>query len=99
MFNPSIYDLSFQELISLLAKWGESEYRAQQIWQGLYRNYWNNSKEFTTLPAPLRQKLAGSFEFANLEPYATLESTDGETIKTQFRLRDGKAIEICINEI
>jgi 23S rRNA (adenine2503-C2)-methyltransferase len=93
MIIPLIYDLSFQELTSLLTQWGEPEYRAQQIWQGLYRNYWNDSNDFTTLPAPLRLKLAGSFEFISLVPYTTLQSTDGETIKTQFRLHDGKAIE------
>ncbi len=37
-----IYDLSYQELANLMARWGEPTYRARQIWEGLYRSLWND---------------------------------------------------------
>jgi len=91
-----IYDLSFPELTSLLAEWGEPAYRARQIWQGLYRNFWNTPKEFSILPAALRQKLAESLKFNLLVPVTTLQSSDGETVKTLFLLQDGRAIETVL---
>ncbi|HEX7540835.1 MAG TPA: hypothetical protein VF352_01775, partial [Anaerolineales bacterium] len=91
-----IFNLSFPELTSLLAEWGEPAYRTQQIWQGLYHNFWNTPKEFTILPAILRQKLAESLEFNILVPITTLQSLDGETQKTAFQLHDGKAIETVL---
>ncbi len=96
MSAPSIFNLSFPELTSLLAEWGEPAYRARQIWQGLYHNFWNTPKEFTILPAFLRQKLPESLEFNILVPITTLQSLDGETRKTAFQLHDGKAIETVL---
>ncbi|HEY5268755.1 MAG TPA: 23S rRNA (adenine(2503)-C(2))-methyltransferase RlmN [Anaerolineales bacterium] len=91
-----IFNLSFHELTSLMAEWGEPAYRARQTWQGLYHNFWNTPKEFTILPAILRQKLAESLEFNILVPITTLQSSDGETRKTLFQLHDGKAIETVL---
>ncbi len=93
---PLIYDLNLYELTSLLSLWGEPDYRSMQIWQGLYKNYWIDPAEFTILPTPLRQKLAVSFNFTALVPISTLRSTDGDTIKTQFNLNDGKSIETVL---
>jgi len=91
-----IYDLSFLELTTLLAEWGEPAYRARQIWQGLYHNFWVAPNEFTILPAPLRLKLAEFLEFDAVVPITTLQSSDGDTIKTLFQLQDGKAIETVL---
>ena len=91
-----IYDLSLSELASLLVAWGEPAYRARQIWRGLYRNFWKTPEEFTNLPASLRKKLTESLLFNNLVPVTTLRSSDGETLKTLFRLQDGKAVETVL---
>ncbi len=91
-----IYDLSLPELTSILSNWGEPAYRARQIWQGLYRNFWNTPAEFTNLPAILRQKLVASLEFNAIVPTNALQSSDGETVKTLFQLHDGKAIETVL---
>jgi len=40
----------------------------------------------------LRQRLAENFTFQALDPVTVLRSTDGETVKTLFRLSDGHAI-------
>ena len=91
-----IFNLSLPELTSLLTEWDEPTYRARQIWQGLYHDFWNTPKEFTILPASLRQKLSESLEFNILVPTTTLQSSDGETVKTLFQLHDGKAIETVL---
>lgn len=94
--QQSIYDIDFEELVSLIASWGEPAYRAKQIWQGLYRNLWNEPDQFTTLSSKLRIKLAEQFRFTQLDPVQSLTSLDGETVKTLFRLSDRRAIEAVL---
>ncbi len=96
--RPLIYDLQPEELAVLLKSWGEPTYRAKQIWQGLYQNLWAQPEEFTNLPAVLRQKLAEHLRFSNLTPAQVLQSSDGETVKTLFRLPDERAIEAVLME-
>jgi len=96
MSLPFIYDLSQSQLKSILAGLGEPEYRNQQIWEGLYRNYWNSPDEFSTLPVSLRQVLSKVINFHVLDSTTTLRSSDGETIKTVFTLQDGLSIETVL---
>jgi 23S rRNA (adenine2503-C2)-methyltransferase len=96
MDSSLIYDLSLPKLSSLLAEWGEPDFRSRQIWQGLYRNLWNIPEEFSNLPATLRNKLAESLKFNILVPKTTLQSSDGKTVKTLFLLHDGSAIETVL---
>jgi len=91
-----IYDLSLPDLTSLLQEWGEPAYRARQIWQGLYRHFWNDPTLFAFLPNTLRTRLGEHFLFEALTPVTTLKSYDGQTIKTLFRLHDGQAIEAVL---
>ncbi len=96
MGKSLLYDATLPELITLLAEWGEPAFRARQIWQGLYKNFWNASNEFSMLPVALRQKLEDVFIINPLVPNIILESADRETVKTQFNLMDGKAIETVL---
>ncbi len=91
-----LYNLSLPALTSLLAEWGEAAYRARQIWEGLYRHFYQSPDEFTALPQSLRARLAETFNFAPLTPAAQLTSRDGQTVKTLFRLHDGRAIEAVL---
>lgn len=91
-----IYDLTFNDLTTLLLNWGEPAYRAQQIWQGIYRQFWSSPAEFSALPRPLREKLSQNLTFSTLTPGQVLKSTDGETVKTLFHLPDGKSIEAVL---
>jgi 23S rRNA (adenine2503-C2)-methyltransferase len=91
-----IHDLTLPELTSQLQSWGEPAYRARQIWEGLYRHYWQTPDEFTSLPKTLRERLGREIEFAELSPALALDSSDGQTRKTLFRLHDGKAIEAVL---
>ncbi len=93
---PLLYDLSFSDLTALLASWGEKPYRARQIWQGAYRNLWNTPEAFSNLPAALRARLGEEIDFRALQPVTQLESADGQTVKTLFRLPDGQFIEAVL---
>ncbi len=94
--NPLIYDLSLEELTATLTAWGEPAYRARQVWEGLYRHLWHDPDQFTSLPRSLRQQLGDQFSFGHLKPVRALESSDGETRKTLFRLPDGEGIEVVL---
>ncbi len=92
----NIFDLDYTELATIIASWDEPAYRAGQIWRGLYQNLWQESEQFTTLPHGLRLRLGENFVFSQLQKEQVLESTDGETQKTLFRLPDQRAIETVL---
>ena len=91
-----IYDLNLSDLSALMIEWGEPVYRAHQIWQGLYRQFWNFAEQFTNIPNSLRTRLAENLEFNALTLATTLNSSDGQTVKTLFKLQDGKTIEAVL---
>jgi len=91
-----IYDLDLPALTELLKSWGEPAYRARQIWQGLYKNFWNSPAEFSNLPKTLREKMAAELLFEELTPTLKLDSSDGQTRKTLFKLPDGRQIEAVL---
>ena len=92
----SIFDLTKEDLQEILTAWGEPAFRANQVWQGVYQNLWDTPDQFTNLSRGLRERLFREFEFTTLVPEASLASTDGETTKILFRLRDGRAIETVL---
>jgi 23S rRNA (adenine2503-C2)-methyltransferase len=105
--NKNIYDLTYDDLVSLVAAWGEPNYRATQIWKGLYQQLIISPDEFTTLPKDLRNKLSEYFAirigktnttttFTQLNPTKLVESKDGETIKTLFTFYGGKQVEAVL---
>ncbi|HMN61398.1 MAG TPA: 23S rRNA (adenine(2503)-C(2))-methyltransferase RlmN [Anaerolinea sp.] len=91
-----IYDLNLEQLQEIFASWGEPAFRARQVWQGIYHNLWSSPEEFTNLSNGLRQRLSQEFAFQSLTPGETLQSSDGETIKTLFHLPDERAIEAVL---
>ncbi|MCD4672738.1 MAG: 23S rRNA (adenine(2503)-C(2))-methyltransferase RlmN [Anaerolineaceae bacterium] len=91
-----IYDLSLSEIKTLFTSWREKEFRAAQLWRGLYKQFWQSPEQFTNLPKSIKQKLSENFRFSSLKPIRKLASKDGNTIKTLFRLPDGPAIEAVL---
>ncbi|MDD5468453.1 MAG: 23S rRNA (adenine(2503)-C(2))-methyltransferase RlmN [Anaerolineales bacterium] len=91
-----LYDLDLAGLTTLMQEWGEPAYRASQVWQGLYQHLWVIPEQFTSLPLPLRTKLAEAFLFSSLHPAQEFVSQNGETHKTLFRLHNGDAIETVL---
>ncbi len=86
----SIYDLSHFGLENFLKENGEPPFRSDQIWQGLYKNLWNNRDQFSNIPKTLRGAI---FEHLSLDPLQvvrSIASQDGLTSKTLFSLGDDK---------
>ncbi|HET7090619.1 MAG TPA: 23S rRNA (adenine(2503)-C(2))-methyltransferase RlmN [Anaerolineae bacterium] len=94
--RPSPFDLTFDELQNRVAGWGEPVFRAQQIWEWLYRRLADSFDAMTDLPRSLRERLAAEFQFARLAPRIDLLSKDGWTRKVLFVLPDGKEIETVL---
>ena len=94
--KPLIFDLNLESLTQTLKSWGEPSYRVRQIWQGLYQHLWGTPDQFTDLPLKLRQKLSEQFSFSHLQSSLTLNSSDGGTQKTLFRLPGFLAIEAVL---
>ncbi|MGE5073812.1 MAG: 23S rRNA (adenine(2503)-C(2))-methyltransferase RlmN, partial [Anaerolineae bacterium] len=91
-----IYDLDLPQLADTLKSWGQPAYRAQQVWEGLYQHIYRSADEFTNLPLGLREKLAATFDFSGMEPVRYLDSSDGRTRKTLFKLPNGNLIEAVL---
>jgi 23S rRNA (adenine2503-C2)-methyltransferase len=96
MSHRLIFDLSFQELADFLIEIDEPPYRANQIWKGLYQQFWQSPDQFTNIPKSLRGKLSDNLVFSGLTPQQVLNSKDGETTKVLFTLDDGRAIETVL---
>jgi len=95
--NPRlIFDLDLHEIEQIFTLSGQPAYRAKQVWQGLYQQFWNTPEQFSNLPKDLRIWLADTFIFQSLSPSQVLHSTDGETRKTLFKLHDDRAIEAVL---
>ena len=90
-----VYDLDKDQLINLLKEWDEPPYRAKQVWQGLYRHFYDSPQQFTNLPKSLREKLDPLF-FSPIKPKLYLDSSDRQTRKTLFELGDGQVIEAVL---
>jgi 23S rRNA (adenine2503-C2)-methyltransferase len=91
-----IYDLSKEELSAWFRELGQPEFRASQIWTAVYQTFRTSPEEITTLPKELRQTLADHFSFTALMPIRAIESQDGRTIKTLFKLHDDNLIEAVL---
>ncbi len=91
--KPSIYDLEYNELQDLLVSIDEKKYRADQLWNGLYQQFWTDPDEFTTLSNDLLDKLTEHVSFFSLSPITNISSSDGQTEKVLLDLPDKGAIE------
>lgn len=91
-----IYDLDLPELTQKVISWGQPAFRAQQIWVGIYKNFWRSPDEFSNLPKELRELLKTEVQFDAILPTVILDSTDGQTRKTLFKLPDGRQIEAVL---
>jgi 23S rRNA (adenine2503-C2)-methyltransferase len=92
----NLYDLSLPELTALLAEWGQPAYRARQLWEWLYRHYAGDFESMTTLPGPLRERLAAETTLAIGAIALAQNSSDGQTKKVLFQLPDGQYIETVL---
>jgi len=87
-----IYDLTLEELVEFLNKNGHKKYRADQIWNWLYKQKVLSFKEMNNLPDDLVKLLEDNFKIEALELVLKHISQDG-TIKALYSLHDGHLIE------
>lgn len=90
-----VRDLTLEELRAELALLGEKPFRAVQIFDWLYKRKAARFEDFTSLPKPLREKLAGRFAIGAPKLADQRSSPDGTT-KYLFRLADGQHIETVL---
>jgi len=90
-----IRDLTLGELRAELEAMGERPFRAEQVFDWLYKKKSAGFEDFTTLSKGLREKLAARFAIGALEIADTRDSSDGTT-KFLFRLGDGEHVETVL---
>ena len=94
--KDNFYDQDLTNLKMLLTSWGEPDYRADQIWRGIYQGLKDGPDRISNIPKSLRAKLKERFTFGSLTPETSLHSNDHQTEKTLFRLVDDQAIETVL---
>jgi 23S rRNA (adenine2503-C2)-methyltransferase len=91
----SRYGASRAEVEALLGEWGEPRYRANQVWDALYRQQ-VGLEDATALPRALRDRLAAALPLA-LDPVVEQTAHDGMTSKWLWSCaRDGNQIETVL---
>ena len=93
--KPSIYSLTRQGMQEWILEQGEKKFRADQIWEWLYRKRVQTFEEMTNLSKDLIAKLNDQFVVNPLKQRIVQESADG-TVKYLFELPDGMLIETVL---
>ncbi|WP_128894363.1 23S rRNA (adenine(2503)-C(2))-methyltransferase RlmN [Longirhabdus pacifica] len=92
---PSIYDLTYEQLQSWVKDHGQPAFRANQIFEWLYKKRVTDFEMMTNLSKSFREQLAASFRFITLKEITHMRSKDG-TVKFLFALHDEHAIETVL---
>ncbi|HEX1986259.1 TPA: 23S rRNA (adenine(2503)-C(2))-methyltransferase RlmN [Streptococcus pneumoniae] len=93
--KPSIHSLIHQTIQEWVLEQGEKKFRADQIWEWLYRKRVQSFEEMTNLSKDLIAKLNDQFVVNPLKQGIVQESADG-TVKYLFELPDGMLIETVL---
>ena len=84
---------TLSELEELLTTWGESAYRARQLYEWLHKHRAFNFTEMTSLSRGLRERLEGSCVMPDWRIVSRQSDADEGTVKYLFELADGAKIE------
>ena len=96
--HNSLLGLDLQELTALMMERGEPSYRANQVFQSIYRQRLNHVDAISTLPQSLRQELAEKYSIGQPSIEQKFQSSDG-TVRYLMQLADGETIEaVCMPE-
>jgi 23S rRNA (adenine2503-C2)-methyltransferase len=93
MSKERLLGLTFDELEAVLVRLGNRAFRAEQIWQCVFRELAVSYRAMTTLPTPLRLQLAAELPWPDVATLTTLKSTDKRTTKLLLALEDGETVE------
>jgi len=98
MHEPTLLDLTLDELAEQLATLGCPRYRAEQIWRAAFVDLVSGYDAMSTLPRNLRTRLEAALPFTPCEVGQEQVSPDGATSKTLLRLADGETVEVVSME-
>src|SRR5437763_17154778 len=90
--DNSLLGLDLHELSDLMAEREEPSYRANQIFQCVYRQRVNDLDLISTLPQSLRMQLATEYSIGLPKVEQKFRSVDG-TVRYLTQLADGESIE------
>ncbi|MEH7492941.1 23S rRNA (adenine(2503)-C(2))-methyltransferase RlmN [Neobacillus niacini] len=93
--KTSIYSLQLNELKEWLTNNGEKPFRAEQIYDWLYKKRISSFEDMNNLSKSLRDKLSENYQITTLKTVIKQSSSDG-TIKFLFELHDGYSIETVL---
>jgi 23S rRNA (adenine2503-C2)-methyltransferase len=93
--KPSIYSLELHELKAWLIENGEKAFRADQIFEWLYKKRVKSFEDMSNLSKSLRDKMDNQFTITTLNTLIQQTSSDG-TMKFLFELHDGYSIETVL---
>ncbi len=91
----SIYSLDIQDWQQWLQEHKQPKFRANQIFDWLYKKRVQSIEEMSNLPKDLKALLAESFDFTTLKERKKQIASDGTT-KFLFELADGDLIETVL---
>ncbi len=92
---PSIYSMELQALKDWLTEHNEKAFRADQIFEWLYKKRVTSFEDMSNLSKNLRLMLQENFTITTLNTLIQQTSNDG-TIKFLFELHDGYSIETVL---
>ncbi len=91
-----LLDMSKQELTAFVTSLGEPAFRANQLWDWIYKRYAHDFEAMTNLPKALRQRLAEEAVVWPLTTVTQITSAAQDTVKVLFALPDGQTIETVL---
>lgn len=86
-------ELTYPDLLSWLSANGEKEFHARQLFEWIYSRNVTSWDQMTNLSKALRQTLAEKMNFPILELVRIQPSSDLETYKFLWKLREGSLVE------
>ena len=92
-------DLSSEERIEALKSLGLPKFRADQIARHYYGKFEADPLTMTDLPAAQREKVKEALFPTLLTPVRRVETDEGDTTKTLWRLHDGILLELSLIHI
>lgn len=93
--KKSIYGLTLEQLTEWLIENGQQRFRADQIWDWLYKKRVTSFSEMKNINKDCLQLLEDQYIIQSLEQTVKQESEDG-TIKFLFKMQDGNLIETVL---
>ncbi|RLL42782.1 23S rRNA (adenine(2503)-C(2))-methyltransferase RlmN [Oceanobacillus piezotolerans] len=95
MSKTSIYGLTYDQLQDWLMEHGQKRFRAEQVWNWLYKKRIGSFEEMKNVNKDTIELLTENFVLHTLDEEIRQESKDG-TIKFLFKLEDGNLIETVL---